>query len=285
MVSTPIGNLGDLTHRAVQVLGDVSLVLAEDTRHSRTLLAHYGIETPTQAYHEHNEARMAPAVVERMRAGDDVALVSDAGTPLLSDPGARLVAAAAGAGLQVVPIPGASALLAALVTSALPAERFTYFGFPPRRGQVRRAFLEEVARLPHTAVIYEAPPRLADTLAELAAAAGGSRPAAVARELTKHFEEVRRGTLDELAGYYGANAARGEIVIVVGGAPEVDAVDDESLAARANELRAEGLTPRDIARTLVAESGVPRNRAYRLAQGAEAGMAGGRSGGPSKEQL
>jgi len=280
VVSTPIGNLGDLSHRAVQVLRDVSLVLAEDTRHSRTLLAHYDIQARTQAYHEHNEARVTPTVVERMRAGDDVALVSDAGTPLLSDPGARLVAAAAAEGLQVVPIPGASALLAALVASALPAERFTYFGFPPRRGQARQAFMADIARLAHTAVVYEAPPRLADTLAELAAAAGDSRPAVVARELTKRFEEVHRGTLGELAGYYAAHPARGEIVIVVGGAADADAIstDEEALSERAARLRDEGLTPRDIARALVAEAGIPRNLAYRLAQGAQVEAAESRAG-------
>lgn len=265
VVSTPIGNLGDFTQRAVDVLNEVAVVLAEDTRHTRTLLAHYDISTPMQAYHEHNEARATPAVVARLQAGDSVALVSDAGTPLLSDPGGRLVHAVAAAGLRVVPVPGPSALLAALVAGALPADRFTFYGFPPRKGRERAALMAEVAALPHTAVLYEAPGRIGDTLADLAAAAGADRPAAVARELTKQFEEVRRGTLGELAAYYQATAARGEIVLLVGGRPAPLAADDDILRPRAQALREEGFRPRDIVRMLVDEHGASRNQAYRLA--------------------
>jgi 16S rRNA (cytidine1402-2'-O)-methyltransferase len=280
VVSTPIGNLGDLTFRAVEVLRAVAVILAEDTRHSRTLLAHYGIGTPTLAYHEHNEARMTPQIVERLRGGESVALVSDAGTPLLSDPGARLVAAVAGAELPVVPVPGASALLAALVAAALPADRFTFFGFPPRKGRERAELLGEIAGLRHTAVLYEAPGRVADTLADLAAAAGPDRPAVVARELTKQFEEVRRGTLHGLAAYYGDAPPRGEVVILVGGGT-AEAPSEARLRERALALAAGGHSARDVSRVLTTEFGVPRNLAYRVAQ--EAGRGSGDHGQEEEE--
>jgi 16S rRNA (cytidine1402-2'-O)-methyltransferase len=269
VVSTPIGNLGDFTFRAVEVLRGVAAILAEDTRHSRRLLDRYEIRTPVIAYHEHNEARTAPALVERLRGGESLALISDAGTPLLSDPGARLVAAAAAAGVPVVPVPGASALLAALVASGLGAERFSFYGFLPRKGGERAELLGEVARLGHLAVLYEAPGRVADTLAELAATGGGERSAAVARELTKQFEEIRRGTVAELAAYYRDTAPRGEVVIVVGPAAAAPPPSEDALRERARALRAGGSSAKDAAATLVRETGVPRNLAYRLAQEAE----------------
>ncbi len=273
VVSTPIGNLGDITPRAVEVLGRAAVVLCEDTRHSRPLLAHVGVATPTVAYHEHNEASMTPRVVARLLAGEDVALITDAGTPLLSDPGARLVRAAVEAGIRVVPVPGASALLAALVAAGLPADRFVFLGFPPRKGGERRALLAEVAASPYTAILYEAPGRTAATLGELAERAGADRPAAVARELTKQFEEVRRGTLAELAEYYRATPPRGEVVIVVGGRAPAE-TDEDALHAAAAALAAEGLTTRDVARRLVDEHGAPRNLAYRVAQATGAGVTG-----------
>ena len=273
VVSTPIGNLGDMTFRAVEVLKQVALVLAEDTRHSRPLLAHFDVAAPLEAYHEHNEARMTPRVIARLHAGDDVALISDAGTPLLSDPGARLVAAAVDEGIAVVPVPGASALLSALVAAGLAADRFTFYGFPPRRGGARTRLLAEIAMLPHTAVLYEAPNRVADTLAELAAVAGAGRVAAVARELTKLYEEVRRGTLGELAAYYTATPARGEVVLLVAGAGPTG-VDERELGERARTLRAEGRSTRDVARMLVESYGAPRNVAYRVAQGETGTTAG-----------
>jgi 16S rRNA (cytidine1402-2'-O)-methyltransferase len=269
VVSTPIGNLGDFTFRAVEVLREVAGILAEDTRHSRRLLDRYEIRTPVAAYHEHNEARSAPALVARLQAGESLALISDAGTPLLSDPGARLVAAAIAAGIPVVPIPGASALLAALVASGFGAERFTFFGFLARKGGERAQALAEIAALPHLAVLYEAPGRVADTLADLAATAGEERPAAVARELTKQFEEVRRGTVAQLAAYYRETAPRGEVVLVVGPAAAVELPSEEALRDRARALRGSGLSTRDAAAELVREAGVPRNLAYRLAQEAE----------------
>jgi len=219
------------------------------------------------AYHEHNEARTIPRILDRLAGGEDLALVSDAGTPLLSDPGARLVAAAIEQGMQVVPIPGASALLASLVASGLDGERFTFFGFLPRQGRQRQDALRAVLQSANTAVIYEAPARTASTLAALSEAGAAGRRAVVARELTKKFEEFRRGTVEELAAYYLDAAPRGEVVILIGPGEEVIA-DEGALSATAERLSAEGLSPRDVARRLTEDFGVPRNLAYRLAQGA-----------------
>ena len=266
VVSTPIGNMGDFSFRAVEVLRSVALVLAEDTRHSRTLLDRYEITTRTASYHEHNEAKSTPRLVDRMLAGDDLALITDAGTPLLSDPGQRLVQAAIKAGIQVVPIPGASALLAALVASGLEADRFTFYGFLPRKGKERSATLDEIASSPHTAVLYEAPGRVADSLLELASRAG-DRPAVVARELTKQFEELRRGTLESLSAYYSETPPRGEVVIVLAGAP-LAAPDESALQDDARALRARGLSVRDVVGELT-KRGVARNLAYRIARTAD----------------
>jgi 16S rRNA (cytidine1402-2'-O)-methyltransferase len=268
VVSTPIGNMGDFSFRGVETLRHVALVLAEDTRHSRHLLDRYGLVTPMQPYHEHNEAKQTPRLVERLLAGDDLALVSDAGTPLVSDPGARLVRAAIDAGVAVVPVPGASAILAALVASGLPTEPFTFFGFLPRGGADRAPRLVSIAQSPFTTVLYEAPPRVVDTLSAVAERAGGSRPAAVARELTKLHETLRRGTLDELVAYYSETPPRGEVVIVIGGAP-VPMLDESSLRERARELRAQGYSVRDTAAELVREFDAARNLAYRVARDAE----------------
>jgi 16S rRNA (cytidine1402-2'-O)-methyltransferase len=264
VVSTPIGNMGDFSFRAVDVLKAAAAVLAEDTRHSRPLLERYGIATPLVAYHEHNEAKATPALIRRLLGGEDLALISDAGTPLVSDPGARLVREAINAGIQVIPVPGASALLAALVASGLDAERFTFFGFLARKGRARAEALREIVQLPHAAVLYEAPGRVAATLGELADGGGGERPAAVARELTKQFEEVRRGTVRELATYYESSTPRGEVVIVVGGAV-AERPSEEALREHARELRGEGLSPREVATALAQRHGAPRNVAYRLA--------------------
>ena len=263
VVSTPIGNMGDFSFRAVEVLKGAAVVLAEDTRHSRALLDRYEITTPTLAYHEHNEARATPGVIARLQGGEDVALISDAGTPLVSDPGARLVRAAIEAGVPVVPIPGASAMLVALVASGLDASRFTYFGFLPRKGGERAAAIAALVQLPHTGIVFEAPARVADTLAELAEAGARTRRAAVAREMTKHFEEVRRGTVGELAAYYKDSPARGEIVILLAGA-ERTAPTDAQLRSRARELRGQGMSVRDAVAALVAEFGVGRNEVYEM---------------------
>ncbi len=266
VVSTPIGNLGDLSPRAVETLGASALILAEDTRHARVLLDHAGVRAPVRSHHEHNEAASTPGIVARLCAGETVALVSDAGTPLLSDPGARLVRAAIDAGVAVVAIPGPSALLAALVVSGLDASRFTFYGFLARRGADRTAALEALAALPHTAVLYEAPARVAATLADLAARGGGERAAVVARELTKKFEEARRGTVGELARYYEETPPRGEVVLVIAGASAPAAATTEHAAReRARAMLAAGTQARDVARALGAEFGVARNVAYRLA--------------------
>ena len=266
IVSTPIGNLDDISPRALATLSSVSLILAEDTRHSRRLLDRYEIRVPLASHHEHNEASSTPRLVERLTAGESMALISDAGTPLLSDPGERLVSAAIAAGVRVIPIPGPSALLAALVASGIAAERFTFFGFLPRKGRDRTAAIDELVRLQHTGVVYEAPGRVAPTLAELAARGAGARSVAVARELTKQFEEVRRGTVAELARYYQDSPPRGEVVIVLAGAEVVATVlDEDALRARAGVLLAAGSSARDVARALIAEYGVARNDAYRLA--------------------
>ena len=264
VVSTPIGNMGDFSFRAVETLRAVSAVLAEDTRHTRHLLDRYEVQTPLVAYHEHNEAKSTPRLVARLLSGENFALVSDAGTPLLSDPGARLVRAAVEAGVRVTPIPGASALLAALVASGLDVERFTFIGFLARKGAERRAALDEVVTATHVVVLYDAPNRVADTLAELAEAGAGDRETVVARELTKQHEELRRGTVAELAAYYGHTPPRGEVVILIAGRiPQ--ATSEDELRARATALRAEGRSARDIAAVLSAELGAPRNLAYRLA--------------------
>jgi len=264
VVSTPIGNLRDITLRAIDVLRSVDVILAEDTRHSRHLLDAHEIATPMLSYHEHNEARATETAIARLRDGRDVALISDAGTPLVSDPGARVVRAAAEAGILVVPVPGPSALLAALVSSAIGSDRFTFFGFLPRKGREREDALADLSGLQHTAVLYEAPNRIAATLGELAETGAGDRRAVVARELTKQFEEIRRGTVIELAAYYESSPPRGEVVIVLEGVT-LQPLGEDELRSRARSLRATGLSARDVAVTLVREAGASRNLAYRLA--------------------
>ena len=227
--------MGDMSFRAVEVLSSAALVVAEDTRHSRRLLDHYQITTRTAAYHEHNEAREAPKLVKRLLDGDTIALIADAGTPLLSDPGARLVAAAIDAGISVIPIPGASALLAALVGSGLAGDQFTFFGFLPRKGKERLHVLTEIMRMQHTAIIYEAPSRVGATLTELSEAGAGARTAVVARELTKKFEEYARGTVTDLAKRFSESPARGEVVILISGAEAIE-VSEEFLSKEVDPI-------------------------------------------------
>jgi 16S rRNA (cytidine1402-2'-O)-methyltransferase len=264
VVSTPIGNLGDLSARAVEILGSCDFVLAEDTRRTRVLMDHAGVKNKLVSLREHNEARVSERVIERLQHTGAAALVSDAGTPLVSDPGERLVRAAIDAGISVVAIPGPSAVLAALVVSGLPAAPFTFFGFVPRKGRERTELFAALSTLRHTAVCYESPERVAETLSAWADAGMGDRPAVVARELTKLFEEVRRGTVRELATYHVSNDTRGEIVIIMGGARD-EARDELGLATLAKKWREEGLPARDVARRLSEEHAVPRNLAYRLA--------------------
>jgi 16S rRNA (cytidine1402-2'-O)-methyltransferase len=224
LVSTPIGNLADITDRARTVLAAVAVVAAEDTRHSGRLLTALGISQPLVSLHEHNERTRAAELVARLQRGESIALVSDAGTPLVSDPGFLLVAAAVAAGIVVTPVPGPNAAIAALSASGLPCDRFGFEGFLPARAAARRRRLAELAAEPRTLVLYEAPHRIADCLADLASACGGGRRACVAREITKRFETFYRGTLEELAARAKTDAdfARGESVVLVEGAPAAE---------------------------------------------------------------
>jgi 16S rRNA (cytidine1402-2'-O)-methyltransferase len=264
VVSTPIGNLSDITFRAVEVLSSVALVVAEDTRHSRHLLNHFKIATPLKPYHEHNEARETPSLIARIARGESIALISDAGTPLVSDPGARLVSSAITAGIRVVPIPGASAVLAALVASGLSADRFLFIGFLDRKGKSRKEEIDRVVSADTTVVLFEAANRLHATLSELAGAGAGDRRAVIARELTKQFEELRRGTVSELERQYENESARGEVVILIEGKTAKEASAAE-LEQRAGELSGTGASPREVMERLINELGAPRNTAYRLA--------------------
>ena len=258
-----------MSHRAVEVLASAALVVAEDTRHSRRLLDHYRIATPLSSYHEHNEAKATPRLIARLRAGDSIALISDAGTPLISDPGSRLVQAALEADVPVVPIPGASSVLAALVGSGLPLERFTFFGFLPRKGKERAEVIGEIVDSRSTVVVFEAPNRVGATLEALVDAGAGARHAVVARELTKKFEEFKRGSIEELAGVYGKVDPKGEVVLVIAGA-EARTVSEAELGEAARKLRAAGQSPRDVMDHLVSALGASRNAAYRIAHESEA---------------
>jgi len=268
LVSTPIGNLGDFSHRAVDVLSSAALILAEDTRHSRRLLDHYRITTPVSSYHEHNEAKEVSRILQRLARGDSIALISDAGTPLISDPGSRLVDASLAAGIKVVPIPGASSVMAALVGSGLSLDRFTFFGFIPRKGRERTSAIADIVASHVTSVVFEAANRVGATLAALASAGAADRRAVIARELTKQFEEFRRGTIAELEQACEELAPRGEVVLVIAGA-EPTAISESELVAEVKKARADGLSTRDVVDHLIRELGAPRNLAYRVAHGAD----------------
>lgn len=263
-MSTPIGNMGDMSLRAVEVLKSVDMIVAEDTRHSRRLLDHFGVSTRVSAYHEHNEASATPKLLSALREGRSIALISDAGTPLVSDPGARLTQAAISENLGVIAIPGASAALAALVVSGIAPEPFSFFGFLERKGKSRASTISAIVSSPVTSILYEAPTRVASTLKDLSESGAGARRASVSRELTKKFEETVRGTVDELAARFANTEPRGEFVIVIAGA-ETSSVSEEALREKTAALRELGLAPRDITERLIAEFGAPRNLAYRLA--------------------
>jgi 16S rRNA (cytidine1402-2'-O)-methyltransferase len=265
IVSTPIGNLADITHRAVETLRAVQRVLAEDTRRTAILLKHYGISTPLYSAHEHNELARVAQVLSWLQDGEDLAVVSDAGTPLLSDPGARIVQAVIAAGYDVVPIPGASALLAALVASGLEPEPFTFFGFLPRSGRERKERLSEISVLRHVAVVYEAPGRVFRLLDDLMAVCGPERQVVVARELTKIHETFVRGTLREAHTYYEGKDVKGEVVVMVAGATSQPAADVEEVAGNmARTLLGEGISARDAAKEIAQSTGLARNRAYEI---------------------
>jgi 16S rRNA (cytidine1402-2'-O)-methyltransferase len=263
VVATPIGNLGDITFRALGTLAAAKAVLAEDTRVSRRLLAHYGITTPMIAYHEHNAAEMRPKILARLAAGEALALISDAGTPLVSDPGYKLVEAAIEEGFHVTSLPGPSAVLAALVVSGLPTDRFFFEGFLPPKSSARQERLSALAAIPGTLVFFESPRRVAAMLAD-AAALLGNRSAAVARELTKFYETVRRGTLNSLSDAYGSeDTPKGEIVVLIGPpvAAPVDADDDINLD-RLLTRHLGTLSIKDAASVVAEETGLPRRRVY-----------------------
>jgi 16S rRNA (cytidine1402-2'-O)-methyltransferase len=268
IVATPIGNLEDLSPRARRILEEADLVLCEDTRHSGRLLAAFGLKARLSSLHEHNEERMTPGLVARLEAGESIALISDAGTPLLSDPGFRLVRAAAAAGITISPVPGPSALLAALSVAGLPTDRFSFEGFLPPRAAARRARLQAVAQDQRTLVFFEAGNRLAEFLEDAAGTLGADRAAAVARELTKLHETVYRGSLAELAARLRADpdASRGEVVVVIGGSEAMKSDGgDEALLARLLPALLEELPPSRAVKVAARLSGVPRRRAYELA--------------------
>ncbi|MBA3656043.1 MAG: 16S rRNA (cytidine(1402)-2'-O)-methyltransferase [Gemmatimonadaceae bacterium] len=253
-----------MSFRAVEVLKSVHMIVAEDTRHSRTLLDEYGIKTPYSPCHEHNEAAETPRLVSHLKDGKSIALITDAGTPLVSDPGARLTRAAIEAQVQVIAIPGSSAVLAGLVVSGIAAEQFTFLGFLPRKGKERQQAIDATVRSSITTVIYEAPGRVADTLNDLVKAGAPDRQASVSRELTKKFEETRRGTITELAAHFGSADAKGEFVLVISGAEAVEISDDDIRSAVA-QMKQDGRSPREITDRLIAQFGTARNRAYKFA--------------------
>ena len=262
LVATPIGNAADITLRALALLNHANLVACEDSRVSGPLLKRYGIATPLFPYHEHNAAKVRPQLIEKLKGGAVVALVSDAGTPLVNDPGYKLVRTCIEEGVAVTALPGASAVLAGLSLSGLPTDRFLYAGFPPPKQAARRKWLAELGGIPATLVLLESAQRLADSLADMAAVLGPAREAAVARELTKKFEEVRRGSLAELAAHYAESGPpRGEITLVIG--PPDDAAKAESIdldAALRDALGRFRLS--EAVAAVAAETGLPRKAVY-----------------------
>lgn len=267
IVSTPIGNLGDLSPRAAETLRGADRILAEDTRRTRVLAEHAGARAPLVSLHQHNEAERTGRVLAWLDAGETLALVSDAGTPLVSDPGGRLVRAVAERGHVVVPIPGPSAALAALVGSGFGADRFSFLGFPERKGGARTALLARVAGAREPVVLFESPQRLERLLGDLAEACGAEREVAVARELTKVHEEFVRGTLSEVAAYYRQHPPRGEVSVVVGPADASPASEEdvEEEARRvARTLLGEGMKPSAVAREVAGRLAIGRNAAYRI---------------------
>jgi len=266
LVSTPIGNLADITHRALQVLQDVDLIACEDTRHTHKLLSHYGITTKTISYHEHNERQRTAQLIDMLQQGSDVAVVSDAGTPAISDPGYRLVRAAIENDITLVPVPGPSALISALVAAGLPTDEFFFAGFLPSRSNARRTRLSELRSVPGTLIFYEAPHRLAATLKDTYEILG-EREAVVARELTKVHEEIKRGRLSELVAHYSNDEnIRGEIVLLIDRNVLSDATETathQSVAALVDQFEQAGMDHRAALKKAARELGLSRAEAYR----------------------
>ena len=267
LVATPIGNLADITHRALQVLRDVDLIACEDTRHTRKLLQHYSIDTKTVSYHEHNEQQRTSELIELLKQGSSVAVVSDAGTPAISDPGFRLVRAAIETGINVVPVPGPSALVSALIAAGLPTDEFFFGGFLPPKSTARRARLSELRSVPGTLIFYEAPHRLAASLKD-AYEILGEREAVIARELTKLHEEIRRGRLSELSKHYSTDERpRGEIVLLIDRTvldqTNVAQPRQTSVAALVEQFEGDGLDHRAAPKKAARELQLSRAEAYR----------------------
>jgi 16S rRNA (cytidine1402-2'-O)-methyltransferase len=267
IVATPIGNLDDITLRALRVLQEVDVIAAEDTRHTQILLDHYSIRTPLTSYHEHNEKTKAVELVKRLVAGHNVAMVSDAGTPAISDPGFRLAAAAVHRGIRIVPVPGASALTAVLSASGLPTDRVIFEGFLPAGKKARRARLQALRDETRTLIFYEAPHRLKDTLADMVEVLG-NREGVLAREVTKVHEEFVRGVLEQLASAVGGEV-RGELTLVIRGSTGESRVDEDRLKREIRELKGSGLRIKEIAEILGERFGYPKKEIYRLALLAE----------------
>jgi 16S rRNA (cytidine1402-2'-O)-methyltransferase len=265
VVATPLGNLGDLSPRAADTLKRVAVVAAEDTRHSKPLLHHAGAHAELISFHEHSSDRVLERILRILSEGRDVALITDAGTPAISDPGVALVAAARERGVQVVTIPGPTAVAASLAVSGIPGDRYLFLGFLPRKGSDRRRFLLTAAQSEWTVVIFEAPNRVTPLLADLIEVCGPDRRAAVSRELTKVFEETRSGTLQELSEHYAEAPVRGEVTVVLAGTGKQQVEErPQDAGARARVLLAEGLSRKDVAERLAEETGISRNTAYRL---------------------
>jgi 16S rRNA (cytidine1402-2'-O)-methyltransferase len=271
LVSTPIGNLADITARAAAVLEDVSVCYAEDTRRTGRLLAHLGHDVSLRSLHAHNEAARVSEIVRRLKSGEDCALVTDAGTPAVSDPGRRVVQALHDHDLRVVPVPGASAVLTALTVSGLPADRFLFLGFAPRRGPARAEWIAQVRASPDTVVVFESPRRLEQLLVHLTEAGLAERPCVLCRELTKLHEEVTRGTIAELREESAGKTIRGEVTMVIAAAKRDTEPDGEVLEQAARELARSGASTRDIVDRLCDEFGVSRNRAYEVGLRVESG--------------
>jgi 16S rRNA (cytidine1402-2'-O)-methyltransferase len=266
VVATPIGNLEDITARALRILGEVALIACEDTRHTAKLLHHFGVTTRTLALHEHNEREQVPKLLNRLQGGESIALVSDAGTPLVSDPGFHLVRAAQSAAIRVTPVPGACAAIAALSVSGLPSDRFVFEGFPSSKAGQRRRRLQELKAETRTLIFYEAPHRALASLRDMADAFGGERPAVVARELTKHFETIRAGSLQELVEWLARDATQqqGEFVVSIQGAPVASDRRDAE-AERVLRILLRALSTSQAAEVAAEISGASRHGLYQRA--------------------
>ncbi len=267
VVGTPIGNLEDMSFRAVRILKEADAIAAEDTRHTGKLLHHFQIKTPQISYHEHNQQQRIPEILERLRQGAAIALVTDAGMPGISDPGCELVQACVKNGIAVVPIPGPSASITALSAAGLPTDRFVFEGFLPAKGKDRRRRLEVLQSESRTLILYEAPHRLRETLQDLTNVFGGDRPIVLARELTKLHEEFWRGTIEEAIAHYSGREPQGEFTLIVGGSPEPEApiLSEEAIKAELTNLLKQGISRSDASRQLAQQISLPRRQIYQLA--------------------